>query len=196
MILISEWAGPVGEVQRSEQAEVRTQEREAECNRGRTTCRPAWDVPIGSSRSGGPESPPAGPACVFWGVGEMKRYQACVKNRRHPLRFADRGLWTIVFNSSVLAFEMETNLPIFAARPWRRPSLTSAWSAASGSHCAPGSPPPPLPRGTGGPSPSSPWPRSAGWIPPLQMGYWPGNKKKMKPLKIIKLSTVINDNPL
>lgn len=97
VILISKWAGWVGEVQRSEQAEVRTQEREAECNRGRTTCRPAWDVPIGSSRSGGPESLPAGPACVFWGVGEMKGNQASVKNRRHPPRFADRGLWTIVF---------------------------------------------------------------------------------------------------
>lgn len=106
VILISEWAGQVGEVQRSEQAEVRTQEREAECNRGRTTCRPAWDVPIGSSRSGGPESLPAGPACVFWGVGEMKRNQACVKNRRHPPRFADKGLWTIVFHwSSVIALE-------------------------------------------------------------------------------------------
>lgn len=33
--------GGGGEVQRSQQAEVRTQEREAECNRGRTTCRPA-----------------------------------------------------------------------------------------------------------------------------------------------------------
>lgn len=51
-------------------------------------------------------------------------------------------------------------------------SLTSALSAASGSHYALGSPPPRLPRGTDGPSPSSPWPRSAGWIPPLQMGYW------------------------
>lgn len=54
----------------------------------------------------------------------------------------------------------------------RSTPLTSALSAASGSHYAPGSPPPPLPRGTDGPSPSSPWPRSAGWIPPLQMGYW------------------------
>lgn len=50
--------------------------------------------------------------------------------------------------------------------------LTSALSAASGSHCAPGSPLPPLPRGTDGPAPSSPWPRSAGWTPPLQTGCW------------------------
>lgn len=75
----------MGEVQRSQQTEVRTQEREAECNRGRTTCRPAWDVPIGSSRSGGPESLPAGPACGFCGVVETKCIQAWknnVKNQR------------------------------------------------------------------------------------------------------------------
>lgn len=59
----------VGEGQRSQQTEVRTQEREAECNRGRTTCRPAWDVLIGSSRSGGPGSLPASPACGFCGRG-------------------------------------------------------------------------------------------------------------------------------
>lgn len=35
------WPVGMGEVQRSQQTEVRTQEREAECNRGRTTCRPA-----------------------------------------------------------------------------------------------------------------------------------------------------------
>lgn len=48
----------------------------------------------------------------------MKGNQASVKNRRHPPRFADRGLWTIVFHwSSVTAFEMETNLSISAACP-------------------------------------------------------------------------------
>lgn len=73
--LISRPVWGMGEVQRSQQTEVRTQEREAECNRGRTTCRPAWDALIGSSRSGGPGSPPAGPACGFCGVVEMKCYQ-------------------------------------------------------------------------------------------------------------------------
>lgn len=38
--LISRPVG-LGEAQKSQQTEVRTQEREAECNRGRTTCRPA-----------------------------------------------------------------------------------------------------------------------------------------------------------
>lgn len=73
---------------------------------------------------------------------------------------------------SVITFELKTNLLIFLGRLRCSLSLTSALSAVSGSHYAPGSPPPRLPRGTDGPSPSSPWPRSVGWIPPLRMGYW------------------------
>lgn len=45
---------------------VRTQAKEAECNRGRTTCRLASGALSGSSRSAGPESLPVGPACGFY----------------------------------------------------------------------------------------------------------------------------------
>lgn len=96
-----------------------------------------------------------------------------VKNWSHQPRVVDEGLQSIIFYCfSVIGCEIKTNLLIFAGRLWHSMSLTSALSAASGSHYALGSPPPRLPRGTDGPSPSSPWPRSAGWIPPLQMGYW------------------------
>lgn len=61
-----------------------------------------------------------------------------------------------------------------STRIWACPPLTSAWSATWGNRCVLDSPPPRLPMGTGGPSPSSLWPQSAGWIPPPQMGCWPG----------------------
>lgn len=45
---------------------VRTQATEAECNRGRTTCRLASGALSGSSHSAGPESLLVGPACGFY----------------------------------------------------------------------------------------------------------------------------------
>lgn len=59
-----------GGAEKQADRQVRTQETEAECNHGRTTCRPASGVLSGSSRSEGPGSLPVDPACGFCGVVE------------------------------------------------------------------------------------------------------------------------------
>lgn len=66
----SVWGGGGAEKQADRQ--VRTQETEAECNRGRTTCHPAWGGLNGSSRSEGPGSLPVDLACGFWWVESRK----------------------------------------------------------------------------------------------------------------------------
>lgn len=163
------WSGGGAEKQADRQ--VRTQETEAECNRGRTTCHPASGGLSGSSRSEGPGSLPVDLACGFWWVESRKRRTHELKKTRANKRiyFHSNTAWVNASSAAQQNFEEWRQLRAVTSSP----PLTSAWSAAWGSRCALDSPPPPLPRGTGGPSPSSPWPQSVGWIPPLQTGCWP-----------------------
>lgn len=177
-----------GGAEKQADRQVRTQEKEAECNHGRTTCHPAWGGPSGSSRSGGPGSLPVDPACGCCGS---------VKVSNHLLLLT-KSFWQVYLLSSCLkAFwrgyyrffsqKFGENRQVSKSCQFTRISknckdtegvrfklaplsLTWAWSVAWGNRCALDSPPPPLPRGTGDPSPSSPWPQSAGWIPPQRMG--------------------------
>lgn len=68
-------------MQRSSRQTVHTQETEAECNRGMTTCPRVSGAPSGSSRSGGPGSLPVDPACECCGCEHRKSH--CEYSDKH-----------------------------------------------------------------------------------------------------------------